>query len=116
MQALLSSNFHTSASEIEIQLPKSAWKPKAVVVVAAVLSGLFAGATLIAYKDLAKLCDVAVADQAQFGEFAEIVKRRELSIQSTDVALANALNWSYLDSNVTYVCINIVWDCDYYVN
>ncbi|KAM1384931.1 hypothetical protein PS2_036796 [Malus domestica] len=114
--ALLSNNFHSSASEIEIQVPKSVHKPKAVVVVAAVLSGLFAGATLIAYKDMAKLCDAAVADQAKFSEFAESVKRRELSIQSTDGALANALNWSFLDSNVTYFCLNIVWDCDYYVN
>lgn len=87
-----------------------------MVVVAAVLSGLFAGAILIAYKDLSKLCDAAVADQAKFGEFSESVKRRDLSIQSTDGALANALNWSYLDSNVTYICINIVWDCDFYVN
>ncbi|KAM1154754.1 hypothetical protein ACFX19_037699 [Malus domestica] len=78
--ALLSNNFHSSASEIEIQVPKSVHKPKAVVVVAAVLS-----------------------DQAKFSEFAESVKRRELSIQSTNGALANALNWSYLDSNVTRV-------------
>ncbi|KAM1485600.1 hypothetical protein ACFX1R_038899 [Malus domestica] len=39
------------------------------------------------------------ADAAEFEVFHESVKRRDLSIQSTDTALANALNGSYLDSN-----------------
>lgn len=81
--------FHSNTSEIENQGPKSLRKLKAVFGVlgfAAAFLGMFSG----------------YADAAEFEVFHESVKRRDLSVQSTDTALANALNGSYLDSNVTY--------------